>query len=177
MVRFHLSFRAWQGPPNHQLRGQQTEAARVNRKPAPDRAGGAHLEHGNGCLLNSTAAHSVCKVTACEGREEGEGARDRAGALWLSPARSGHQGRLDALSVALEVGRCGVCTMPLISKRNGEEPIGWHPPAKDSISPALVTASEVALPTLWFTEDIWARQGSTREHLAQEQIKQPQGLI
>lgn len=88
------------------------EAARANRKLLQT---GGRFEHGSGCLLNSTAAHSVCKVTACEGHEESERAWDTAGALWRSPARSGHQGCLDALSLALEVGRRGVCTMPLIS--------------------------------------------------------------
>lgn len=67
------------------------------------------------------------------------------------------------------MGRCAICTMPLISKRNGKEAIGQQPPAKDPIGPPwwlLLKWRPLALLALLFTEDIWARQGSAREQLA-----------
>lgn len=87
---------------------------------------GPHFEPVNSCLLKSTGA-------SCEGDEKREGpGMQLRGSVELIRL-GGHQGCLQALRLALGVGRCAVCLMPLISKRNGEEPIQRQPPAKDSI--------------------------------------------
>lgn len=72
-----------------------------------------------GLTLNmATTVEKIPQWLLMTGKREGKGWSPSWGALQRSSELSRHQSCLSAVSLARTVGRCAVCIMPLISKRN-----------------------------------------------------------